>query len=111
MRPPRSAAVSDAMTKGWRRSCSSRSRFPGTTWRSGAPGRRSRNFWKGGPNGAPLRDRNLLGEIDVLNRVQQSDTFLHRTLEGLTARDESGAASAFVDDGSPNRFLQIALAC
>src|SRR6202008_1525113 len=58
MPPPPSAAASAAMTKGSRRSCSSPIAFHGTSSRSGARGRRSRNFSgrsSGGPEGPPLR--------------------------------------------------------
>src|SRR4051812_26627109 len=47
----------------------------------------------------PSRDRNPLVEIDVLDGVDQADSFGHRTLECLAAGDQADAAGALVDDG------------
>src|SRR4051794_18335434 len=57
--------------------------------------------WRRGvtPARAFLRDRDLVGEVDVLDRVQQPDALVHRPLEGLAARDQPGAAGALVDHG------------
>src|SRR4051812_49505692 len=41
-----------------------------------------------------LGDRDLGREVDVLDRVEQADALVHRTLEGLAARDEAGASRA-----------------
>src|SRR6266849_10990547 len=54
-----------------------------------------------------LRDGDFGAEVDVLNGVQELDAFFHRALEGLAAGDEAGAASAFVDDGGGDGFLEI----
>src|SRR5688572_28500733 len=59
----------------------------------------------------PLGDRDILCQIDVLNRVQQRDAFLDRTLERFTARDQTHPARALVDDRGLHGLLQIALSC
>src|SRR5258708_35521177 len=55
-------------------------------------------------------DRDVLVQVDVLNRVQQPDAFLDRALEGLAAGDEAHAAGALVDDGRLHSLFEIALA-
>src|SRR6266403_3334965 len=49
-------------------------------------------------------------EVDVLNGVEELDAFLHGALESLAAGDEASAASALVDDGSGDGFLEIVCA-
>src|SRR6476646_2850542 len=39
-----------------------------------------------------LRDRNVFAQVHVLDRVQETDAFLERTLERLAARDQPHAA-------------------
>src|SRR6185503_17807986 len=56
-----------------------------------------------------LGDRDLLVQVNVLNRVEQLDAFLHRPLERLAARDEPHTAGALVDDRRLHGFLQVAL--
>ena len=106
-----------ATTRGSRRGSSSRTRFRGTTWRFAARRKRCGSSWR---RVCPKRfrpgvqsrsrDRDFLRQIDVLDRVQQRDAFLHRTLERLAAGDQAHAAGALVDDGGLHRFLQVALA-
>ena len=55
-------------------------------------------------------DRDRAAQIDVLNRVQQADAFLHRALERLAAGDQPHAAGALVDHRGLDGFLQVALA-
>ena len=50
----------------------------------------------------------LLRKINVLNRVQQLDAFVHRPLECFAAGDQAHAAAAFVDDGGAHRLGEIA---
>src|SRR5215207_6256640 len=47
----------------------------------------------------PSRDRDLFGEVNVLNGVEEADAFVHRALESLAARNQPHAAAALVDDG------------
>src|SRR5262245_3966393 len=44
-------------------------------------------------------DGHVLGEVDVLDGIQEGDALLHRPLEGLASGDETGASGALVDDG------------
>src|SRR5262245_59459090 len=44
-----------------------------------------------------LGDRDVLAEVDVLDRVEQLGAFLHGALERLAPRDEAHAAGALVD--------------
>ena len=44
-----------------------------------------------------LCDGNFVAKINILNIVQQLDTFCHRALKCFAPRYEAGAASAFVD--------------
>jgi len=55
-----------------------------------------------------LRYRDRLVEVHVLNGVEQLDPFVHRTLEGFAARDQAGAAAAFVDNGCADSCGEIA---
>src|SRR6516162_2719179 len=55
-------------------------------------------------------DGYFLGQIHVLDRIQQLDAFLHRTLEGLAAGDQARAAGALVDYGRRHRGFEIARA-
>ena len=57
-----------------------------------------------------LRDGDRVVEVDVLDRVQQLDAFVHRALERLAAGDQSHAAAALVDDRGAHRFGEVALA-
>src|SRR5258708_1860011 len=54
-----------------------------------------------------LGDGDFWAEVDVLDRVQELDAFLHGALEGFAAGDEAGAAGALVEDGGGDGFLEI----
>src|SRR5262245_6378391 len=57
-----------------------------------------------------LRDRDFLGEIHVLNRIEEGGAFFHRPLERLAPGDEAHSAGALVDHGGLHGFLQVAFA-
>src|SRR3954469_13548026 len=57
-----------------------------------------------------LRDRDLVGEIDVLDGAKEGDALVHRPLERLAPRDEAGPAGALVDDRGLDRLLEVGLA-
>ena len=54
-----------------------------------------------------LGDGDFGAEVDVLDRVQELDAFLHGALKGFAAGDQAGAAGAFVDDGGGHGFLEV----
>ena len=54
--------------------------------------------------------RDVLAEVDVLDRVEQLDALLERPLERLAAGDQAHAAGALVDDRGRDRVAQIVLA-
>ena len=104
---------SRAMTKGSRRSCFRRTTIPWDELAFQSTTEALREFLAQRPAEAgrlTLGDRDLLGEIHVLDRVEQRRAFLHRTLERLAARDQAHAAGALVDHRRLHRFLQIAFA-
>ena len=49
----------------------------------------------------------VLGDVDVLNGVEQLYAFRHRTLEGFAAADETRTAGALVDDGCGHGFFEV----
>ena len=57
-----------------------------------------------------LSDRDFLGQVDVLNRVQEFRTFFNGALESLAARDKPLATGALVDDGRLDRFGEVVAA-
>src|SRR5688572_16714774 len=57
-----------------------------------------------------LGDRNFFRQIDVLNRIQQLDAFIHRTLECFSSGNQAHAAAAFIDDRSAHGFGHVARA-
>ena len=54
-----------------------------------------------------LCDRYIFAEVDILNRVQESDSFFHRPLECLPAGNQTHASGAFVDYGGLDCFGQV----
>src|SRR5437660_10617821 len=54
-----------------------------------------------------LGDGDFGAEVDVLDRVEELDAFLHGALEGFAAGDEAGATSTLVDDGGGDGFLEV----
>ena len=54
--------------------------------------------------------RDLLVQVNVLDRIEQFDAFSEGTLKRFATGDEAGAAGAFVDDGGLHRRFEIALA-
>src|SRR6266404_6812280 len=50
----------------------------------------------------------FFAEVDVLNGVQQLDSFIHRPLESFASRNETHAATALIDHGSAHGFSKIA---
>ena len=63
---------------------------------------------KFGPLGSG--DRHVLGQIHILDRVQERHAILHRLLERLPAGNEAHAARALLDDGGLHRIGQIVVA-
>jgi hypothetical protein len=57
-----------------------------------------------------LRHSDFPGQINILNRIQQCNAFLHRPLEGFSSGDQPHTAGSLVDDSCPNGFLQVAFA-
>ena len=54
-------------------------------------------------------DGDFLCQVDILNRIEQCDAFLHRSLKRFPSRYQAHAAGTFVDDGSLDSFFHIAL--
>ena len=57
-----------------------------------------------------LCDRDVGGQVDVLDGVEQRHAFLERPLEGLAAGDESHPAGPLVDHGRLHGFLEVTVA-
>src|SRR3954466_5376669 len=55
-------------------------------------------------------DGHLPRKIDILDCIENLDTFLQRPLESLAPGDQTHATSALVDHGSPHRFSHIVFA-
>src|SRR6185295_8681978 len=55
-----------------------------------------------------LRDCDLLFEINILDRVQDFDTFRHWSLKCLTAGNKAHSAAAFINDSGAHCLSQIA---
>src|SRR5439155_6377427 len=49
-------------------------------------------------------------EVDILDGVEELNTFFHGTLESFAAGDETGAASALVDDRRGDSFFEVVCA-
>src|SRR5215510_11722099 len=56
---------------------------------------------------AKLGDGNFGAKVDVLDGVEELDTFLHGPLKCFAAGDEAGAAGAFIDDGGGYGFFEV----
>src|SRR5215813_6029381 len=54
-------------------------------------------------------DRNLVAEIDILNRIQDGNAVLHRSLECLATRNQTGTAGALVNNSSGDGFFEVIL--
>ncbi len=52
-------------------------------------------------------DGDVLAQVDVLNRVQQFNTLIHRFLEGFSAADESHPTGSLVDDSGFHGLGQV----
>src|SRR4051812_19384858 len=57
--------------------------------------------------GYQLRDRDVPGEIHILDRLEQLDALLERALECLAAGDQAHTARALVDDGGHHGIAQV----
>src|SRR5215211_6539479 len=58
----------------------------------------------------PSGHRDLFGQVDVLNGVEEPGALVHGALERLAAGDEAHAAAALVDDGGANGLGHVARA-
>src|SRR5215831_1209518 len=68
---------------------------------------RRRRFVISNPLGVASGDRHVLAEVDVLDRVQQLDSILHRPLKRFPPRDEAHPAGPLVDHRGRHRLGEV----